>query len=182
MSVAFASVPVQVRNLGGEPVGHTYLDRAIALVSRGDARIVEADESRIVRSAAGVVLRFPKVIELLRYIMVPFIDREEFFSAKGVLRRDKFTCGYCGTKKGTMTWDHIHPKSRGGQDTWTNSITACQRCNSEKGNMTLEEWAVWREANKLVPRTLLFEPTVPMKRYFKTNKRPGEKRKKSAFV
>lgn len=176
MSVAFASVPVQVRNLGGEPVGHTYLDRAIALVSRGDARIVEADESRIVRSAAGVVLRMPKIIELMRYIMVPFIDREEFFSAKGVLRRDKFTCGYCGTKKGTMTWDHIHPKSKGGEDSWLNSITACQKCNSLKGNLTLAE------AEEQLGMKLLFEPTIPMKRYFKTTKKPGEKRKKSAYV
>lgn len=172
-TAAYASVPVQVRNLGGEPVGHTWLDRAIVLVSRGDARIVEADASRLVRSATGVVLKLPKVIELLRYIVVPFMDREEYFSPKGVLRRDKFTCGYCGTKKGTMTWDHIHPKSKGGQDTWMNSITACQKCNSMKGNLTLAE------AEEQLGMKLLFEPTIPMKRYFKSGKRPGSKKRRN---
>lgn len=180
MSAAtFITTQVQVRNLGGEPVGHTKLDRAIALVNRGEAKIVEADESRIVRSAAGMVLRFPKVIELLRYIYVPFTVREEFFSPKGVLRRDNFTCGYCGTKKGTMTWDHIHPKSRGGEDTWQNSISACQKCNSEKGNMFIEEWNIWRAAHKLKPRELLWEPKAPYRTYFKSGKRPGEKRRRS---
>lgn len=171
-AASFASVPVQVRNLGGEPVGHTYLDRAIALVSRGDARIVEADESRIVRSATGRVIKFPRIIELMKYIFVPFIDTEEFFSPKGVLRRDNYTCGYCGTKKGTMTWDHIHPKSKGGQDTWLNSVTACQPCNSKKGNLTLEE------AEAIHGMTLRFEPYIPVKRYFKSGKKPREKKRK----
>lgn len=172
MSAAtLVSTQVQVRNLGGEPVGHTKLDRAIALVSRGEARIVEADESRIVRSAAGIVLKFPKIIELLRYIYVPFIKREEFFSPKGVLRRDNYTCGYCGTKKGTMTWDHIHPKSKGGADSWENSITACVKCNSRKGNMTLKEFEA------AYGLTLLWEPKAPTKLYFKSGKKPGERRK-----
>lgn len=171
-NVSFATVPVQVRNLGGEPVGHTYLDRAIALISRGDARIVEADESRIVRSATGVALKFPRVIELLRYIVVPFIDTEEFFSSKGVLRRDKFTCGYCGTKKGTMTWDHIHPKSKGGEDSWSNSVTACMSCNSRKGNLTLAE------AEEKLGMRLLVVPYTPVKRYFKSGKKPREKKKR----
>lgn len=177
-AATFTAIQVQVRNLGGEPVGHTYLDRAIALVNRGDAKIVEADESRIVRSAAGKILKFPRVIELLRYIYVPFIISEEFFSPKGVLRRDNFTCGYCGTKKGTMTWDHIIPKSRGGQDTWENSISACQKCNSEKGNMFIEEWNIWRAAHKLGPRALLWEPFTPTKTYFKSGKKPREKKRK----
>lgn len=172
-TAVFTSVQVQVRNLGGEPVGHTYLDRAIALVSRGDARIVEADASRLVRSAAGVVLKLPKVIELMRYIIVPFMDREEFFSPKGVLRRDKFTCGYCGTKKGTMTWDHIHPKSKGGTDSWLNSVAACVSCNSKKGNLTL------KEAEERLGMRLLIEPYAPTKRYFKSGKRPGSKKQRT---
>jgi hypothetical protein len=151
------------------------MDRAIALISRGDARIVEADESRIVRSATGRAIKFPKVIELLRYIIVPFIDTEEFFSPKGVLRRDNFTCGYCGVKSGNghvMTWDHIHPKSKGGDDSWMNSITACQKCNSKKGNLT-------RKEAEAIGMTLLWEPFVPVKRYFKSGKKPRTKTRKN---
>lgn len=172
MSATAVKTPVQVLNLGGERVGNTYLARAIALINRGEARLVEADESRIVRSPSGKLIKVPKVIELLRYIFVPFIDTEEIFSRNGVLKRDNYTCGYCGIKSGNgneMTWDHIVPRSRGGDErSWTNSITACKKCNSKKGNMLLEEAGM----------TLLFEPTIPFKRYFKSGKKPKKMVKK----
>ena len=38
-----------------------------------------------------------------------------------------------------LTVDHIMPRSRGGQTTWTNVVAACLRCNLFKGNRTLEE-------------------------------------------
>lgn len=172
-TLAYQLIPVQVRNLGGEPVGSTKLDRAIALINRGEARVVEFDESRIVRSAAGKALKLPKVIEMLRYILVPFIDTYEHFSPKGVLRRDNYTCNYCGTKKGQMTWDHIQPKSRGGEErSWLNSTTACLKCNSKKGNLTLEE------AEAAFGMKLLRQPFVPVTRYFKSGKKPREKKKR----
>ena len=41
--------------------------------------------------------------------------------------------------KPPLTIDHIQPKSRGGIDTWENLTTACIKCNTKKGNRTLEE-------------------------------------------
>ena len=40
-------------------------------------------------------------------------------SNSALFRRDQFMCAYCGKvgSKG-LTRDHIHPVSRGGQDTW----------------------------------------------------------------
>ena len=37
------------------------------------------------------------------------------------------------------TVDHIVPRSRGGDTTWTNVVAACLRCNLRKGNRLPEE-------------------------------------------
>jgi 5-methylcytosine-specific restriction endonuclease McrA len=68
----------------------------------------------------------------------------------GVLRRDDFTCVYCGIKVGEaqrgavlnrhdFTIDHIIPTSRGGKNTWGNTVCACPACNHRKGNRTPHE-------------------------------------------
>ncbi|MFC4700751.1 HNH endonuclease [Glaciecola siphonariae] len=58
-----------------------------------------------------------------------------------LFRRDSNTCLYCGDTFSTvkLTRDHIIPRSRGGKNTWTNSATACKRCNHAKGARTPEE-------------------------------------------
>lgn len=55
--------------------------------------------------------------------------------------RDNYTCLYCGNhfKSSQLTLDHIVPSSRGGKKTWTNSASACKRCNVVKGARTPEE-------------------------------------------
>jgi 5-methylcytosine-specific restriction endonuclease McrA len=56
-----------------------------------------------------------------------------------VLRRDRFTCQYCGTH-GARTADHVIPHSKGGTRTLTNLVAACSTCNTSKGDRTLAEW------------------------------------------
>ncbi|MQY51635.1 HNH endonuclease [Rhodocyclus tenuis] len=55
--------------------------------------------------------------------------------------RDRHVCCYCGTRKSpsAMTRDHIKPLSRGGNDHWTNVVTACRSCNQRKDARTPEE-------------------------------------------
>jgi len=55
--------------------------------------------------------------------------------------RDQYLCMYCGEQfpSRDLSRDHIVPTSRGGQDVWTNCVTACRRCNNRKGNSLLEE-------------------------------------------
>lgn len=52
-----------------------------------------------------------------------------------ILRRDSFTCQYCGlTADGTeLHVDHVIPHSKGGSDTPDNLITSCKSCNYGKG-------------------------------------------------
>ncbi len=59
-----------------------------------------------------------------------------------IMRRDGFTCKYCGAKAGDgakLHVDHIQPRSKGGTDHHLNLVTACARCNISKG-ATEPEW------------------------------------------
>lgn len=59
-------------------------------------------------------------------------------------------CFYCGIKvvkprgeKPKSNWatvDHVIPRSKGGTRSDDNSVLACYRCNTLKGNKTLEEF------------------------------------------
>lgn len=60
---------------------------------------------------------------------------------KYLFRRDQNICMYCGQRfeRALLTRDHIHPRSRGGQDIWTNVVAACKPCNQRKGARLPEE-------------------------------------------
>src|SRR5918997_151246 len=55
----------------------------------------------------------------------------------GVLARDERRCAFCGGPASTV--DHVLPRSRGGGDTWENTVAACARCNNRKGGRTPAE-------------------------------------------
>jgi hypothetical protein len=54
-----------------------------------------------------------------------------------ILKRDGFTCQYCGKKGATVRLevDHIEPQSKGGSDDDENLITACFECNRGKSDI-----------------------------------------------
>ena len=54
--------------------------------------------------------------------------------------RDRQLCAYCGQRfmLRDLSRDHVIPVSRGGRDVWTNSVTACRRCNTKKANRSPE--------------------------------------------
>jgi 5-methylcytosine-specific restriction endonuclease McrA len=57
-----------------------------------------------------------------------------------ILKRDAFTCQYCGRKAPDVILeiDHIHPRSKGGKNIMDNFKTACKDCNMGKSNTLLE--------------------------------------------
>lgn len=61
---------------------------------------------------------------------------------RALFRRDGHICLYCGQHfhAAQLTRDHVLPISRGGKDSWENVVTACFRCNNQKGSKTPEEW------------------------------------------
>lgn len=58
-----------------------------------------------------------------------------------VLKRDKFTCQYCGRQAPdvVLNVDHITPVSKGGTNDITNLITSCFDCNSGKSDIELSD-------------------------------------------
>ena len=67
--------------------------------------------------------------------------RDPPLTNRALFRRDQNVCLYCGNhfQEVKLSRDHVHPLSRGGEDTWTNVVTACKRCNARKGNLLIEE-------------------------------------------
>ncbi len=106
------------------------------MLLKGRAEKIESD-GMVVRSPT-VTIRLPTVIRLMKYIKRSYQVRISF-SKKNVLKRDNFTCQYCGTMDGNLTIDHVIPKSRGGESCWENVVVACQKCNIKKGDQTLKE-------------------------------------------
>ncbi|KAE9455984.1 hypothetical protein C3L33_12101, partial [Rhododendron williamsianum] len=49
-----------------------------------------------------------------------------------------FVNRYCSSPE-DLTIDHVLPVARGGKWTWENLVTACSKCNSKKGQKTVEE-------------------------------------------
>jgi len=124
-------VAVLVLNNTFEPLQFTNARRAVTLLLSGKAEPVEASP-RVIRSPS-IALALPAVIRLAVYIRKPFVDRVAF-NKKNILRRDSYTCQYCNRRGERLTVDHITPRSRGGDTTWTNVVAACLRCNLKKGN------------------------------------------------
>jgi hypothetical protein len=59
---------------------------------------------------------------------------------KTLFGRDRHMCAYCGGVflAGKLSRDHVVPVSKGGEDTWMNTVTSCVKCNTHKGAKTLE--------------------------------------------
>ncbi|MEO0975245.1 MAG: HNH endonuclease, partial [Pseudomonadota bacterium] len=70
-----------------------------------------------------------------------------------LFRRDDCLCMYCGVELAPrqLTRDHVVPLSRGGTDTWENSVTACRPCNHRKADRLLEELGLSLLAVPYVP-------------------------------
>lgn len=125
---------VLVLNADLGPLHRVSLRHAIRMLCRGVAEVHES-EPDIRYGPWGM----PKVVKLVRYIVTKWrYTAGPSWSRAGVLRRDGFTCGYCGSHNG-HTVDHVIPVSRGGRNAWTNTVASCDPCNQRKGDRTPQE-------------------------------------------
>ena len=98
-----------------------------------DRVIIVSNYDRVVRSPS-FNMQLPSVIALKDYI-VP--QSKPSFTRFNVFLRDKFSCQYCGSNE-ELTFDHLLPRSKGGQTNWDNVVTACSACNVTKGGKLLK--------------------------------------------
>lgn len=111
------------------------VQRAIILMHLQKVHLVESVPGEYIRSP-NVSFPWPSIVRLKAYARVPY--KRVMLSRKNILKRDRNTCQYCGSRE-NLTIDHVLPKSRGGRDTWENLVAACVSCNNAKGDNTPEE-------------------------------------------
>ncbi len=126
---------VLLLNQNYEPLGVVSARKAIILMILQKVDIIES-RNQWVRSQY-LALQLPSVVRLKTFAHIPYKRVE--LNRGNVMRRDGYTCQYCGTRKGPLTIDHVIPKTRGGDDSWENLVCACVACNNKKGNRTPEE-------------------------------------------
>jgi len=109
--------------------------------------------------------------------MVPPLSNRELF------RRDQHLCMYCGGNfpERLLTRDHVTPLSHGGEDCWSNVVTACRGCNHHKGARFPEEANMPLLAVPYVPnraeylvlsnRRILTDQMAFLKKRFRRNSR-----------
>lgn len=127
---------VLMLNQNYEPLTICSARRAIVLLFQGKAEMIETSDGLQIHTVSRAY-SLPSVVRLAQYRRVPY--RRIILSRKNVITRDGHRCQYCGTKRGSMTIDHVIPKKRNGSDTWDNMVCACVRCNNRKGDRSPEQ-------------------------------------------
>ncbi|MFN5592061.1 MAG: HNH endonuclease [Aphanizomenon sp.] len=148
---------VLVLNASYETLNITSWRRATVLLIKGKAERLEYNGKFLYSD-----FPMPTVIRLRHYVRVPYMEIP--LTRRNILHRDSHTCQYCGATGEGLTLDHVMPKSRGGEDTWENIVTACVRCNVKKGCRTpLEARMPLRHLPRQPYSSLYFEVTKHLK-------------------
>lgn len=144
---------VLVLNQTYEPLQFCNPRRAVVLLLSGKAEQLEPSNSVFRSPSLAVVV--PAVIRLLSYIRRPYL-RNVAFNKRNIMKRDSFTCQYCGGNGHAMTIDHVIPKSNGGKTVWENVVCCCPPCNLRKANKTI----------KTAQMKLIRHPTRPKSMFY----------------
>ncbi len=156
MSVALAeNCPALVLNADFRPLSYFPLSLwswqdAVKAVFMARVNVV-SEYDRVVHSPTHE-MRLPSVIALKDYV---HMSRKPAFTRFNVFLRDRFCCQYCGVhlKAEGLTFDHVIPRSRGGQTNWENVVTACAPCNLRKGSRMIGESGLHLVRKPVQPNT-----------------------------
>ncbi|NNJ98591.1 MAG: HNH endonuclease [Gammaproteobacteria bacterium] len=175
-------------NVSGQPMGWIPWQAAVLHYARDQVVWTLGDETmryyggfnRIHKQRSYVdvhpIVAVKGVVGRSRYETVPPLTNRELF------RRDRHTCMYCLTSLADrhLTRDHVLPLSRGGDDVWTNVVTACRSCNQRKAARLLKEsgmrlhavpytpnyaeWLILRNRNILADQMAFLKAQCPKER------------------
>lgn len=126
-------------NASYEPMRVMSWERAICMWLDDKVEILATYSERVYDALKDWCGNMPAVVRLLKYVVLEV--KTVKFSRINVFGRDSFACQYCGVQPGTasLTYDHVTPKSRGGQTKWDNIVTCCIQCNWQKADRTPQE-------------------------------------------
>lgn len=130
--------PALVLNADFRPLSYfplsllSWQDAVQAVISAKVSVVAEYDK---VARSPSVEVRLPSVVALRVYQPSP---KRVAFTRFNVFLRDRFKCQYCGEPFAAvdLTFDHVVPRCRGGQTSWTNVVAACSPCNGRKDKFT----------------------------------------------
>jgi len=136
MSLHLENCPTLVLNADFRPLSYFPLSlwswqEAVKAVFMDRVHIL-SEYDRSVHSPS-FEMRLPSVIALKEYVMP---HHKPAFTRFNVFLRDMWQCQYCGEtlKTHELTFDHVIPRSRGGDTTWENIVAACNDCNVRKSD------------------------------------------------
>jgi len=143
---------VLVLNLDHYPIAVVPVQKAMVLLLLEKAQLLSAYELLEIRTISRT-FAYPAVIRLAHYKHIPY--KGVLLNRANLFRRDRGECQYCGSTR-QLTIDHVIARSKGGKTSWTNLVTACNRCNVLKDDKTPEQ----------VGMQLRIPPFVPTLSYF----------------
>ncbi len=136
MSILMPDLTVEVYNADYRVLSQIPWQEAIRLILPGAVYVIDLHSPAVHIHSPSLVIELPLSVALREYVHIPHkaVNR---VTRDGVLRRDRYSCTYCGKRADTV--DHVLPRCRGGGDTWVNLVAACQPCNGLKGDRTPQE-------------------------------------------
>ena len=131
-------------NMSGQPQCWLTLERAAGMVVKGLVAWTASTSDAFVLSggiqrATGEVskLSIDSIIAVRGEINKHNSYNKITLTNKALFARDRNVCAYCGNqfnKHSLLSRDHVIPRSKGGQDIWTNVVTSCTVCNHRKSD------------------------------------------------
>jgi hypothetical protein len=140
-----AVMDVLVLSKTWEPMDRISWEDAFTALCGGEmgekkAEVIEYCD-QVIHSGAqgGEELKEWKVPSVIRFVeaVVPNLKGVRF-SRENIYTRDRGNCQYCGVHVAADDWEyeHVIPRSQGGQTVWENIVVACTSCNQKKGGKT----------------------------------------------
>lgn len=153
---------VLVLNASYEPINVCTVRRAIVLLMKDKAEVL--DETGALLHSERASMTRPSVIRLRAYVRIPYQAFRRKITRRAVFARDGWECQYCG-RRGSLTMDHVVPRSKGGDTSWENVVACCATCNRRKGDMSVSQSGMKLRTVPLPPHPTIFihvaSPTIP---------------------
>lgn len=153
---------VLVLNASYEPINVCTVRRAIVLILKSKAEVLDEHDIEL-HSEKSSITR-PSVIRLRAYVRIPYQSLQRRITRRAVFARDGWECQYCG-RRGSLTMDHVVPRSKGGDTSWENVVACCATCNRRKGDRSVSQSGMKLRTRPLPPHSTIFihvaQPTIP---------------------
>ena len=130
----FNSHRTLILNSTFQPLSIASAKRSVALLLSKKINVLK--ESKLQIRSENEIITVPKVALLTYYVKAPYARRVAL-NRSNIFIRDFNTCQYCGSSAESI--DHIIPKSKGGENVWSNVVACCKRCNLIKADKLLSQ-------------------------------------------